>query len=160
MWRILFSKSNTSIGLGEVKLTNKDRNLAPRLQWKNGERMGRKRQQRKGGSRTEELRRTFVAAISAHRQSKISRKKTPASGKPVGRCEAVERNRRRFHGIVEEFRVSQVQNEQQTSKKSSVLPITPEGPNDSARARWSATRRKSAFRRCQLREWEQSHGQQ
>ena len=33
-------------------------------------------------------------------------------GKPVGRCEVVERNRRRFHGLVEEFRVSRVQNEQ------------------------------------------------
>ena len=74
--------------------------------------MGRKRQRRKGGSRTEGLWRTFAAVTSAHRQSKISRKKGTASGNPVGRCEAVERNRRRFHGLVEEFRVSRVQNEQ------------------------------------------------
>ena len=72
----------------------------------------KKTKRRKGGSRTEGLRRTFAAVTSAHRHSKICRKKGTASGNPVGRCKAVERNRRRFHDIVEVFRVSRVQNEQ------------------------------------------------
>ena len=106
-----------SIGLGDVKLMNKDRNPELRLQQKDGGRMGRKRQRRKGGSRTEGLQRTFAAVTSAHRHSKICRKKGTASGNPVGRCEAVERNRRRFHGLVEVFRVSRVQNEQRDFQK-------------------------------------------
>ena len=140
-----------SIGLGDVKLMSKDRDLEPRLQQKDGGRMGRKRKRRKGGSRTEGLRRTFAAVASAHRQSKTCWKKANASGKPVGPCEVVKKNRRRFHGLVKEFRASRIQNVVDSSDHT-------EGPNDSARARWSATQRKLPFGRYQLREWEQLHG--
>ena len=139
---------------------SKDRDPEPRLRQKNGERMGRKRQ---NGEKV---------AVVPKDSGEHSQLPYPPIDKArhVGRREPRRETRldvaRPWKGIGGDFTVSskcfvfhESKMSKQTSRMSSVLPITPEGPNDSARARWSATRRKWALRRYQLRGEKQPHGQ-